>query len=56
VYNRWGQRIYDSSTNPTWDGNLGGKPAPPDVYIFILDVECNGEVRRLPQREVTLFR
>lgn len=56
VYNRWGQRIYDSSINPTWDGTVGGKPAPMDVYIYIFDVECNGETRRLPQREVTLIR
>jgi gliding motility-associated-like protein len=56
VYNRWGQRIYDSSTVPMWDGNVQGKPAPVDVYIMIFDVECNGEVRRLPQREVTLLR
>lgn len=56
VYNRWGQRIYDSTTNPTWDGMVDGKQAPVDVYIFILDVECNGETRRLEQREVTLLR
>ena len=54
--NRWGQRIYDSTTNPTWDGMVDGKQAPVDVYIFILDVECNGETRRLEQREVTLLR
>lgn len=56
VYNRWGQKIYQSSTHPSWDGTVGGKPAPPDVYLYILDVECNGVVFRLPQREVTLIR
>ncbi len=56
VYNRWGQRIYNSTTEPFWDGTVDGKPAPMDVYIMIFDVECNGERRRLPQREVTLIR
>jgi gliding motility-associated-like protein len=56
VYNRWGQRIYDSSTETSWDGTVQGKPAPMDLYIIIFDVECNGEVRRMAEREVTLIR
>jgi gliding motility-associated-like protein len=56
VYNRWGQKIYQSTAVPSWDGMVGGKPAPVDVYLFILEVECNGVVLQLPQREVSLIR
>lgn len=56
VYNRWGQRIFDATDDPRWDGNVGGKPAPMDVYIFIFDIECNGKTKRLLEREVTLIR
>jgi gliding motility-associated-like protein/uncharacterized repeat protein (TIGR01451 family) len=56
VYNRWGQKIYESTENPTWDGKHQGADAPVDVYIFILEIECNGEFKIWEKREVTLLR
>jgi gliding motility-associated-like protein len=56
VFNRWGQKIYESTTNPRWDGKVDGKDAPVDVYIFRLEIECNGEFRIWEEREVTLLR
>lgn len=43
IFSRWGEKIYESS-GPTvsWDGTVRGKPAPSDVYIYILDVTCSG--------------
>ena len=35
VYNRWGEMIFESKhINQAWDGNVNGKPAPTDTYIY----------------------
>jgi gliding motility-associated-like protein len=37
VYNRWGQKIWESSNKKTqWDGTVNGKPAPDGVYAWLL--------------------
>ncbi|MBL7775177.1 MAG: gliding motility-associated C-terminal domain-containing protein, partial [Saprospiraceae bacterium] len=47
VFNRWGEQVY-SSTAPDagWDGRFRGQPAPPGVYVYIVQfsVEENGQV------------
>lgn len=56
VYNRWGQKVYEGSgNNAGWDGKIGDKPAPSDVYVWILDYECGGNSVR-ESGEVTLLR
>lgn len=35
VYNRWGERVFDSKTMPVWDGFVGDKPAQEGVYAWI---------------------
>ncbi len=38
LYNRWGQLIYNSPGTHSrgWDGNFGGKPQPPDTYVYMV--------------------
>jgi gliding motility-associated-like protein len=36
IYNRWGQKLFESnSSNKTWDGKLNGKPVANGVYIYV---------------------
>ncbi len=46
VFDRWGNRIYYSDTQPlAWDGNKqNGKPAPEGVYVYVVE-KYNGEKR-----------
>ncbi|WP_431217288.1 gliding motility-associated C-terminal domain-containing protein [Puia sp. P3] len=43
VFNRWGQLVFERrdfpANNPTlgWDGNINGRPAPVDAYIYIAE-------------------
>lgn len=56
IYNRWGQRIYlGSGPKAAWDGTADGKPAPADVYVWILEADCGGVAGRLVG-DVTLLR
>jgi gliding motility-associated-like protein len=53
IYNRWGQKIYDS--NQPWDGRVAGADAPVDVYIYKMDVLICGE-QKTSQGEIILIR
>ncbi len=44
IYNRWGNKVWSGGgQNAAWDGTIDGKPAPSDVYVWILTVDCGGE-------------
>ena len=57
IYNRWGQKIYESGgPNTAWDGTADGKPAPADVYVWLLEVGCSGGEKALLHGDVALIR
>jgi gliding motility-associated-like protein len=45
VFNRWGQRVFSVQNVPAnspmygWNGKAGGEEAPPEVYVYYLEVE-----------------
>jgi len=57
VYDRWGEQVFEANAqNERWDGTLNGRPLPPDVYGYYLEVGCiNGE-RYSEKGNVTLIR
>ena len=48
IFNRWGELVYEkmnfmaNDRTPTggWDGTYKGKPASPDVYVYIIEFVC----------------
>jgi gliding motility-associated-like protein len=48
IFNRWGQMVFEkmnflaNDRTPTggWDGTFKGKPASPDVYVYIIEFVC----------------
>ncbi|HEX6333885.1 MAG TPA: PKD domain-containing protein, partial [Flavisolibacter sp.] len=62
VFNRWGEIIFEQNNLPVndpsygWNGNAGGRPASPDVYVYQAEVFCeNNQVIRL-EGNVALIR
>ena len=57
VYNRWGQEVYNNETPETgWDGMFKEKPAPADVYVYVVQyTDVTGEVIT-EKGDVTLLR
>ncbi len=56
IYNRWGKKVFETAgANPTWDGTLKDKPSGADVYIYIIEVNCAGERKKLTG-DVALIR
>lgn len=57
IYNRWGQKVFTSSPSAQkWDGNVDGKAAPVDVYIYQIEVERADGTTESFSGEVTLIR
>ncbi|MCC6459153.1 MAG: gliding motility-associated C-terminal domain-containing protein, partial [Saprospiraceae bacterium] len=57
IYNRWGQKLYESSgPNAAWDGTSNGKPVPSDVYVWLLELRCSGEEKAVQKGDVTVLR
>ncbi|MBK8489709.1 MAG: gliding motility-associated C-terminal domain-containing protein [Saprospirales bacterium] len=54
IYDRWGTLVYEERNTPLspspkvgWDGTLGGRPMPPGVYVYFLEVQfINGKIRQ----------
>ncbi len=55
IYDRWGEKVYESTTQLYWDGTIDGKPAPNDVYVYIIQIICGDSPEKLVG-DVTLLR
>ncbi len=55
VFNRWGQLVFETTTDEEWDGTFKGEPAQSDVYIYTVVYVLNGEEKE-ESGEITLLR
>lgn len=57
VYNRWGEKLYESTDcYPTWDATFKGEPVPSGVYVYKLKaIGADGKLHSIAQ-DVTLLR
>ena len=57
VYNRWGELVYSSTQlDQSWDGTIGGKPAPPGNYVYQLSYYREGLGPRQSSGSFVLLR
>ena len=57
VYNRWGQKVFETTAlNKTWDGKFRNIPQPAGVYIYQVEVEMLTRKRIVRSGTVTLIR
>jgi gliding motility-associated-like protein len=44
VYNRWGQRVFQSDGYTTpWDGTMNAEPLPAGTYLYVIDLKDGSE-------------
>jgi gliding motility-associated-like protein len=55
IYDRWGEKVYENQGNSFWDGTIRGQPAPSDVYIYVIKINC-GTLVGTRVGDVTLLR
>ncbi len=58
IYDRWGRKVFEQTSQAAleWDGTVDGKPAPADVYAWVIVVDCPAKGRMTRTGDVTLLR
>ncbi|MEP6682175.1 MAG: gliding motility-associated C-terminal domain-containing protein, partial [Parafilimonas sp.] len=62
VFNRWGQTVFQkrnfSSNNAAngWDGKYKSVLQSPDVYVYVMALQCSGNNVFLKKGNITLIR
>lgn len=57
IYNRWGQKVFEShDQDHGWDGTFKGEALPPDVYGFYLEVKCLGGGEYFKKGNIALLK
>jgi gliding motility-associated-like protein len=62
IFDRWGNRIYESGPFPPndfnygWDGRVDGEPMDVGVYVFFAELELDDGRTHLMEGDVTLVR
>ncbi|HYG14792.1 MAG TPA: gliding motility-associated C-terminal domain-containing protein, partial [Bacteroidia bacterium] len=57
IYNRWGEKMYETENSGMWDGKFKNDDVPPGVYFVILRYkDCRSEEPFELNGTVTLFR
>lgn len=58
IFDRWGKWIFSNGgdMNKTWDGTIGGQPAPEGVYVYRMTAFITGGEELLFKGTITLMR
>lgn len=62
IYTRWGEIVYDSPNasinDPSkgWDGTYKGQPVKPDVFVYIVNAECESGTPIQIKGDISLVR
>ena len=57
IFNRWGQKIFETSDMlKGWDGKFNGMEQPMDVYAWIVSITYTDDKRENKKGLVTLVR
>lgn len=62
IYDRWGEIVFSAaniSVNDAaagWDGSFKGQQLKPDVYVYVMDAQCENGNKVVIRGDVTLIR
>lgn len=57
IFNRWGEKIFEAhNLEAEWDGNYGGDLVPDDVYVWVIRVTDNRDLKHEYTGHVTLLK
>ncbi|WP_037360402.1 gliding motility-associated C-terminal domain-containing protein [Asinibacterium sp. OR53] len=62
IFNRWGEVVFEKMNfqpgDPAyaWDGKVRGKPATPDVFVYICEVICDKGVPSFFKGNITILK
>jgi gliding motility-associated-like protein len=58
IFNRWGEVVFSTNNvnSRGWDGELGNKPQPMGVYVYVIKVTYDNLINKVYKGNVTLVR
>lgn len=56
VYNRWGEKVFETLTGQKWDGSYKGEPQPLSTFAYLLTAVCDNGERVKLSGSVTLLK
>jgi gliding motility-associated-like protein len=62
IFNRWGELLFERSNfmpgDPAyaWDGKIRGKPATPDVFVYVCEVLCEKGLPNIYKGNVAILK
>ncbi len=57
VFDRWGEKVFEShDPEKGWDGTYQGRDLDPDVYVYYLEITCQGDKEYFEKGNITLIR
>ena len=57
IYNRWGQKVYETSKiNEGWNGKVSGKETDSNVFVWTCEYQFEGQDRKFEKGTVVLIR
>jgi gliding motility-associated-like protein len=58
IYNRWGQKIWETTRidGRGWDGMFNGAPQPAGVFVYMVEAELKNGFAEKYEGNVTLLR
>lgn len=59
IYNRWGQKVFETSGNlktAVWDGKQDGVESPVDVYYWVAEIRYYGGRQETRKGQISLIR
>ncbi|MEI7471140.1 MAG: PKD domain-containing protein [Chitinophagaceae bacterium] len=62
IFNRWGELVFEKNNFPPnemqfgWDGKIRGVLAPPDVFVYTVEVICDNNMKYTLKGNTTLLK
>jgi len=62
IFNRWGEMVFEGKNFPCndpnygWNGMFKNTPLPPDVYVYIVEANCENNEKIMLKGDVSLIR
>jgi gliding motility-associated-like protein len=62
VFNRWGEQVFEkysfkaNDESAGWDGSFKGQKLTPDVYVYIMDIQCQNNTTLTLKGNIALVK
>ncbi len=57
IFARWGEKMFEAyNIDQCWDGTYNGKKCQAGVYMYVCEIECEGNQKKILKGDITLLQ